>query len=97
MRADAALLFCDGEEGFCGAWDLDYYAQTCSAVDGVRITLEVRAPGWTSVGDEDFCPEHMREAWPEGTEIPFRSDGSFGLPEEGVLVIRHMPEPGDGA
>jgi hypothetical protein len=31
------------------------------------------------------------DEWPEGTEIPFKSDGSHGLPEEGVLVIRHMP------
>lgn len=61
MRADAALLYCDAEEGFCGAWDLDYYAQTATTVGDVRITLQERAPGWTSVGDEDFCPEHKPE------------------------------------
>jgi hypothetical protein len=33
---------------------------------------------------------------PEGTEIPFKSDGSFGLPTEGVLVIRHMPRDEEG-
>jgi hypothetical protein len=62
MRASEALLHCDGEDGFCGAWDLDYYAQTASSVGGVKITLTERAPGWTSVGDSDYCPEHRNDA-----------------------------------
>jgi hypothetical protein len=93
MRADTPLLYCDGDDGDCGAWDLDYYAQTATTVGDVRITLEERAPGWTSKGDSDYCPEHRNDVWPDGTEIPFKSDGRF-LPTEGVLVIRHMPMDG---
>jgi hypothetical protein len=47
----------------------------------------------TAVQDEMVkqTVEQAREEWPEGTEIPFRSDGSMGLPAEGVFVIKHMP------
>ncbi len=62
MRATTPTLHCDAAEGMCGAWDVDYYAVTASAVSGVRITAEQRAPGWVSVADCDFCPRHSREA-----------------------------------
>jgi hypothetical protein len=45
-----------------------------------------------SVWPHDMCPVHPDRVPPEGTEIPFRSDGSHGLPTEGVLVIKYMPD-----
>lgn len=58
MRAKTPVLYCDGEDSFCGSWDLDYYAQTVSAVNDVPITMDERAPGWSRTEDnEDLCPE----------------------------------------
>ena len=58
MRSTTPTIHCDAEDGDCGSWDMDYYAIDCSAVDGVRITLTTRAPGWTSTDDSDHCPTH---------------------------------------
>lgn len=58
MRGRAPLIYCDAEDGFCGAWDMDYYESTVSAVNDVPITSEHRAPGWVSTKFDDFCPEH---------------------------------------
>ena len=57
-QAKRSVLMCDAEDGDCGAWEVDYYAETASTVDGIPITHEHRAPGWTSTRLEDFCPEH---------------------------------------
>lgn len=58
MRGTTPTLHCDGDDGFCGAWDVDYYAATVSAIDGVPVTEEHRAPGWVSTNLDDFCAEH---------------------------------------
>ena len=58
MRSSTPTLHCDARDGFCAAWDVDYYEATASTVNGVRITREQRAPGWTSTDAEDLCPEH---------------------------------------
>lgn len=55
MRGKTPTIHCDGEDGFCGNWDVDYYEATASSVGDVRITQEVRAPGWISTDDDDFC------------------------------------------
>lgn len=57
-RDQMPILSCDGNDGYCGAVVTDYYDQCASKVDGVAITSKRRAPGWTSAGDEDYCPEH---------------------------------------
>lgn len=65
MRASEALIFCDGDDGDCGAWELDYYAQNASAVNGTPITLTERAPGWTTTADDaDYCPDHKPQPTP---------------------------------
>ena len=59
MRGQTPTLHCDAEDGFCGTWDVDYYAATVSTVNGVPITEAERAPGWTVTdGGEDRCPGH---------------------------------------
>jgi hypothetical protein len=58
MQSKTPTVHCDAEDGFCGAWDVDFYASTVSAVNGVRVTRDRPAPGWVRVGEEDFCPEH---------------------------------------
>jgi hypothetical protein len=58
MQSHTPTVHCDGDEGSCGSWDVDYFEATASTVGGVRITSERRAPGWLTVRDEDFCPEH---------------------------------------
>lgn len=64
MRTTRSVLLCDGDDGDCGAWDVDHYAETASTVGGVRITATVRAPGWTSTDLEDYCPDHKPEEKP---------------------------------
>lgn len=58
MRSTTPTLHCDGEDGGCGTWDVDYYACAVSSVNGVRITKTTRAPEWRSTESGDFCPEH---------------------------------------
>lgn len=58
MRGRTPTIHCDGDDGLCGAWDVDNYEATVSTLDGVQITAERRAPGWVSTDFEDFCPEH---------------------------------------
>lgn len=62
------MLYCDAEDGFCGAWDLDYYEATVSSVNDVPVTAEQRAPGWTSTNLDDFCPEHKPLSSPGTTQ-----------------------------
>lgn len=57
-RDHMPIISCDGDDGYCGAVETDYYDQCASAVDGMAITASRRAPGWASSGDEDYCPEH---------------------------------------
>lgn len=63
-QSQAPTISCDGDDGLCGVWDLDHYELCTSKVDGVQITKTQRSPGWLSVGDEDYCPEHKKEARP---------------------------------
>jgi hypothetical protein len=65
VRFRRAVVMCDGDDGECGRWDVDYYTETADTVDGVKITSEAPAPGWTSNGLEDFCPDHKEEAGKE--------------------------------
>lgn len=59
MRGRTPTLHCDGEDGDCGAWDVDYYTATVSTINGVPVTQEHRAPGWFSTRDDyDYCLEH---------------------------------------
>ena len=62
MRSQTPTLHCDyleDEWDTCTNWDVDYYACDVYAVNGVRITTQVRAPGWWSWnGEDDYCPEH---------------------------------------
>jgi hypothetical protein len=51
-------ISCDGDDGLCGRIESDYFEGLADSVNGVRITSTTRAPGWTSEGDEDFCPKH---------------------------------------
>ena len=57
-RDHMPIISCDGDDGYCGAVETDYYEGLASAVDGAAITSSHRAPGWSSIGDEDYCPEH---------------------------------------
>lgn len=60
MRGVTPTLHCDAEVG-CDDWTVDYYATDAYSVDGVRLTLTERAPGWRSNDkDEDLCPEHAQ-------------------------------------
>jgi hypothetical protein len=58
MRGSTPTIHCDAEDGFCGTWDIDYYEATASAVNGVRIAQEARAPGWHNTDAADLCPAH---------------------------------------
>lgn len=70
MRGRSSTLHCDGENGFCGTWDLDYYEATVSSVNDIPVTTTERAPGWTSTPDgDDFCPECKPIASPAGSEV----------------------------
>lgn len=62
MRGRRPALLCDGDDGECGAWDVDYWTETASMVNGIRITSTRRAPGWVSTDDGDWCREHAQEA-----------------------------------
>lgn len=61
----APEMRCDSDLG-CDQTAPDYYGQTASFVDAVRITAEVRAPGWFSTMNDDYCPEHL--PWLAGKE-----------------------------
>ena len=58
MKSREPIISCDGDDGECGIWAMDYYARDVSTVNGVRMTRVERAPGWVSIDDDDFCPEH---------------------------------------
>ena len=64
MRFHVPTIHCDGDEGSCDAWAVDNYEGTASTVDGVRITRQVRAPGWVSTEATDLCPEHANTSKP---------------------------------
>lgn len=69
MRGRTPTLHCDAEDGFCGTWDVDYYEATVSAVNGVEISSEHRAPGWSHTsGGDDLCPAHTTAALSERGE-----------------------------
>ena len=59
------IMQCDGDDGLCLSEETDYHEIGASAVNGVRVNGTVRAPGWVSAGDEDYCPEHANEAGSE--------------------------------
>ncbi len=69
------VIFCDGADGGCDAWEQDFYEACASTVGGVQVTRARPAPGWTVTdGGEDLCPAHP--AVP-GLEVhkPFTDDG----------------------
>lgn len=69
MRGRTPTLHCDGDEGMCGDWDVDDYAQTVDSVNGIRITQSHRALGWFSTDmDEDYCPKHTPTPYSPTTE-----------------------------
>lgn len=69
MRGSRPVIMCDADDGMCGAWDVDAYAETVSSIDGHPVTAAERVPGWTSTkDDEDYCPEHKDLA--AGKELP---------------------------
>lgn len=57
-RDHMPIISCDGKDGSCFQVSTDYYESFADSVDGIRMTNTQRAPGWTSVGDEGFCPDH---------------------------------------
>ncbi|MGH3996292.1 MAG: hypothetical protein ACRDTJ_02375 [Pseudonocardiaceae bacterium] len=63
MRGRRPVVMCDGDGGYCGNWDVDFYTETASTVSGVQITSTERAPGWLTISDEDedLCPTHAKE------------------------------------
>lgn len=61
VRGHTPTIHCDGDDGFCGTWDVDHYESGASAVGDVRITDTERAPGWRSTDLTDLCPEHAAE------------------------------------
>jgi hypothetical protein len=70
MRGRRPAIGCDADDGCCGNWDLDYWTENASTVNGVRITEAQRAPGWTVTADgDDLCPEHSSPA-PAVTAVP---------------------------
>lgn len=60
MRGETPTIHCDAEDGYCGAWDVDYYESSADAVNGIRVTAKERSPGWYSTDMEDFCPDHNK-------------------------------------
>lgn len=60
-RGHMPVLICDGDDGFCGETETDYYEQCASTVNGVPITQAKRAPGWESDEDSDLCPGCARQ------------------------------------
>ena len=65
-RYRAPEIRCDYGEGECDETTPDYYEGTADSVDGVKITISKRAPGWFSTLDADYCPEHL--PWLAGKE-----------------------------
>lgn len=61
-RGTAPIIQCDGDDMFCGAWDIDHYETGATAVNRTPVTASERSPGWTTRGDEDYCPEHSKDA-----------------------------------
>lgn len=61
MRSQIPTIHCDGQDGFCTNWEPDYYEQTASSVDGVKITATTRYPGWVSSESADLCPDCARK------------------------------------
>lgn len=57
MRASVPTVHCDGDDGWCTDWSVDYYEQGASAVDGVRVSENERAPEWVSDEVSDYCPD----------------------------------------
>lgn len=66
MRARTPTIHCDGDDGDCGAWDMDHYETCASSVGGISITQDRRAPGWVNSDDGDYCPEHAKEVVDRG-------------------------------
>ena len=58
MRASMHTIHCDADDGECGTWDTDYYESCADTVNGIKITREHPAPGWTVKNDHDYCPDH---------------------------------------
>lgn len=53
------IIQCDGDDGFCLAWSIDYYTQGANRACGVKITHTHPAPYWAAgPGDEHYCPTH---------------------------------------
>lgn len=48
-RFRRSVLYCDADDMQCGNWEVDFYAEDVSTVNGIRVTLAERAPGWTTV------------------------------------------------
>lgn len=67
-QSSTPTIHCDGDDSFCGMWDIDHYKTCASKVGGTRITQKERSPGWVTVGDEDYCPEHKDEVTRSGNE-----------------------------
>ena len=65
MRGTVPTINCDGEDGYCGAWDIDNYEASVTAVSDHRITYYERAPGWFSNHVYDYCPTHRPEESPD--------------------------------
>lgn len=61
MRGTTPIIVCDGLDGSCGNWDIDYYESSATTVGGVRVTETQRAPLWVNSDLGDFCPAHQHE------------------------------------
>lgn len=59
------MIRCDEEHG-CDATTYDFYEQGADSVDGVKVSISKRAPGWFSTIGADYCPEHL--PWKEATD-----------------------------
>lgn len=95
-RYQASMLSCDGDEGYCGAVETDYYDESASKVNGVPITATHRAPGWTSSGDEDYCPEHTPDLENGSTESEL-PDGHAPISDLPPFLARRVAGREDGA
>lgn len=62
MRSQLPTLHCDADD--CHEWEVDDYEITTHSVNGIRITREQRALGWTNTDLDDFCPSHKPSASP---------------------------------
>lgn len=53
------IIQCDGRDGRCPAWSIDYYAQRMYTISGIKITRTHPAPYWVAeADDEHYCPIH---------------------------------------